>query len=191
MTANTSSRVRQCAIAMCVAIVWLVFFKLNGFAFSYLEYSSRAHWIFLPAALRVISVLLFGEAGVVGLMLGAYLTLPHDGSSSLPYELLLSASSAIAPLMAIWLCQLFFHIAHNLAGLRGHHIIALSIANAAANSAILNASMAIAGKLHGDWKQVATIFVGDVLGAATLLSVLAVLAALITKCIAKGEANGS
>lgn len=189
MTANVSSWAKQGAIALGVAIVWLAFFKLNGFAFSYLEHSSRAHWIFLPAALRVISVLLFEEAGVVGLMLGAYLTLPHDESSSLPYELLLSASSAIAPLMAIWLCQRFFHIAHNLAGLRGHHIIALSIASAAANSVVLNASMAIAGKLHGDWNQVATIFVGDMLGAATLLSVLAVLAALITKRIAKGGTN--
>lgn len=178
-------------IATGVAVVWLALFKLNAFAFSYLEHSSRAHWIFLPAALRVISVLLFEEAGVIGLMLGAYLTLPHDDASSLPYELLLSASSAIAPLIAIWFCQRFFKIAHNLVGLRGHHIVALSFVSAAANSVVLNASMAIAGKLHGDWNQVSTIFVGDMLGTATLLSVFAVLATQIVKRITAGSANDS
>ncbi len=187
--------VRACThrilIVTGVAVVWLAFFKLNAFAFSYLEHSSRAHWIFLPAALRVISVLLFEEAGVVGLMLGAYFTLPHDDASSLPYELLLSASSAIAPLIAIWSCQRFFKIANNLAGLRGHHIAALSIVSAVANSIVLNASMAIVGKLHGDWNQVVTIFVGDMLGAATLLSVLAVLASLTAKRVAKGGKNGA
>lgn len=191
MTDIAEAWTRRALVIVGVAVVWLAFFKLNAFAFSYLEHSSRAHWIFLPAALRVISVLLFEEAGVVGLMLGAYFTLPHDETSSLAYELMLSASSAIAPLIAIWACQRFFKIAHNLAGLRGHHIIALSIASAAANSIVLNASMAISGKLHGDWNQVATIFVGDMLGAATLLSVFALLAALITKRTVKGGSNGS
>ena len=152
-----------------LALAWVAFFKLNMLVFSQLEHSSRAHWIFLPAALRVLWVLLFAEEGVLGLVLGAYLTLPHDASSSLPYELLLSASSGLGPLIAIWLCRRFFPIASNLAGLRGWHVIALSIAGAGANSVLVNGCMAIAGRWHGDLEQIATIFVGDLTGTAIVL----------------------
>lgn len=155
-----------------VAVVWLAFFKLNALLFSQLEHSSRAHWIFLPAALRVLAVLLFRGEGAAGLVIGAYLTLPHDPSSSLPYELSLSISSALAPLVAIWFCRQLFPIASDLSGLRGKHIIALSVANAAVNSVIINMVMLIAGKLNDDLEHMLTIFVGDMLGAALLLTLI-------------------
>lgn len=157
---------------MGVAAVWLAFFELNALVFAQFEHSSRAHWVFLPAALRVLSVLLFRGEGAAGLVVGAYLTLPHDPASSLAYELSLSISSAVAPLAAIWFCRQFFPIAPNLAGLRGKHIITLSVANAAVNSVVINMVMAVAGKPNGNFEQMAAIFVGDMLGAAILLALL-------------------
>jgi len=169
----TFSHVRfanKAATIIGVALVWVAFFELNQLIFSQLAHSSRAHWIFLPAALRIMSVLVFRGAGVLGLMFGAFLTLPHD--APLPYELALAVSSGLAPMVAIWLCRQMFPILPDLSGLRGQHIIALSIVGAAANSILINVCMAAASRWDGNLRPVAAIFVGDMLGTFILLSVI-------------------
>lgn len=157
----------------CVALVWLAFFELNDWLFSHLAYTERAHWIFLPAALRVLAVLLLGGRGAIGLMIGAYLTLPHASPDDLAFEIALSVSSGLAPLAAVAICQRFFKINSDLAGLRGTHIVALSVASALANSVLLNIVMASTGRHHGDGVLAATILIGDMLGAAILLLAIA------------------
>lgn len=162
------------AVAICgVAVVWLAFFDLNDWLFSKLAYTDRAHWIFLPAALRVIAILLLRTKGALGLMAGAYLTLPHDSPEDFAYELALSVSSGLAPLFAVAICQQFFKISSDLAGLRGAHIVILSVASAIANSMLLNTLMFVTGRHHGDGALAATIIVGDMLGTAILLFAVA------------------
>lgn len=160
------------AAVIGVALVWIACFKLNDFAFSQLAHSSRAHWIFLPAALRILAVLMFDRAGAVGLIIGAYLTLPHNSAEDLPYELMLSISSGVGPLIAVALGRRVFPIAADLSGLRGKHVVVLSIAGAATNSVLVNGVMASMGRWHGDSQQLATIFIGDMLGTAIMLTVI-------------------
>lgn len=167
------------ATVIGVALAWVAFFELNHQVFSQLAHSSRAHWIFLPAALRIMSVLIFGGAGVLGLMFGAFLTLPHD--APLSYELALSVSSGLGPLIAIWLCRQMFPILPDLSGLRGQHIIALSIVGSAANSILINICMAAANRWNADLRQVAAIFVGDMLGTFILLSAISFIFGVMLK----------
>jgi hypothetical protein len=162
-----------------VALVWVAFFELNQLVFSQLAHSSRAHWVFLPAALRIMSVLVFGGAGVLGLTFGAFLTLPHD--APWPYELALAVSSGLAPMIAIWLCRQMFPILPDLSGLRGQHIIALSIVGAAANSILIGVCIASSSRWDSNLRQIAAIFVGDMLGTFILLSVISVMVGIILK----------
>lgn len=162
------------AIVVGVALAWNGLFSLNSLVFAQLAHSSRAHWIFLPAALRVLSVLMFGYVGAVGLMVGAYFTLPHAAVSDLPYEFLLSLSSGLAPLTATDLCGRVIDLSDDLSGLRGKHIILLSVASAFANSVFVNGCMIIANRWHHDIEQIATIFVGDMLGTAIVLTVISI-----------------
>jgi hypothetical protein len=164
-----------------VAIAWCVFFELNDWLFSQLAYIERAHWIFLPAALRVIAVLLLGSKGAVGLMVGAYFTLPYASPDDLTFEIALAVSSGLAPLAAVAICQRFFTISSDLAGLRGSHIVALSVASAFANSVLLNILMFVAGKHHDDGLLAATIFIGDMLGAALFLFTIALAVSAFTR----------
>lgn len=173
MTFSSGAIGRWIIAVIGVAIVWLAFFRLNDWLFSQLAYTDRAHWIFLPAALRVVAVLLLGGKGAVGLMAGAYLTLPHDNPNDLIFEIALSVSSGLAPLAAVAICQRFFKINSDLAGLRGSHIVALSVVSALANSALLNILMFATARHHGDGVLAATIFIGDMLGAALLLLTIA------------------
>jgi len=162
------------AIIVGVAIVWLTLFNFNVWLFSHAAYNERAHWIFLPAAVRVLAVLLFGGRGAAGLIVGAYLTLPHQENDDLTYESLLAISSGLAPLIAVAACQKVLSIKRDLAGLRGSHIAALSIASAVANAGLLNILM-LAARRH-DWGTTlfATIIVGDTIGAAVLLVAIAI-----------------
>ncbi len=164
-----------------VAMAWFAFFEVNGWVFSQFAYSERAHWIFLPAALRVIAVLLLGSKGALGLMVGAYFTLPHASPDDLAFEIALAVSSGLAPLAAVAICQRFFTINSDLAGLRGSHIIALSVVSALANSILLNILTFVTGRHHGDGLLAATIFIGDMLGTVLLLLAIALAISIFTR----------
>ena len=161
-------------VVIGATLAWVALFKLNALAFSSLEHSLRAHWIFLPAALRVISVVLYEQAGAIGLAVGAYLTLPRGESTDLPWELMLAMSSGLAPLVGVQLCRRVIALDQNLVGLTGKHIALLSVVTALVNSALVNGCMVIAHRWHGDFEQIATIVVGDVAGAAVVLAIISI-----------------
>ena len=154
------------------ALSWRAAFDLNMWLFSDAALTDRAHWVFLPAALRIMAVLILRTPGALGLMLGAYLTLPHANPDDVTYEILLAVSSGAAPLVAVLACQSLFTIREDLAGLNGWHIIALSIACAAANALILNSLQSAMGRQVPDVEAIAAVFAGDVLGAAIVLTAI-------------------
>lgn len=178
MTRIAKSVARQALIIAGVACLWLLLFRLNAFLFEGLAHSSRAHWIFLPAALRIIALLLFDEVGAAGLVLGAYLTLQHGDSDKLPDALLLPLTSAVAPWIAIAFWRRTFGIKRSLAGLRPRDIVALSLGCAVMNSALLNLYLTLSGDMPGDVEQIATVVIGDALGTAIVLTLLSVMLSL-------------
>lgn len=60
------------ALAFTSAVLFVVFFELNGWIFASLEYSEGISWVFLPAGFRVILVLVLGLPGAIGLMMGSW-----------------------------------------------------------------------------------------------------------------------
>lgn len=155
-----------------VALIWLAAYRLNAFVFQSFDYSARVSWVFLPAALRVIAVLLLDNVGVMGLVLGAYLTLPHGAANTWLDEAGLAVSSGVAPLVAVLLCRRFFTLSANLAGLRPWHIAALSVSSALANSITLNSYLAVTGRAVFSPQQALAILVGDISGSMIFLLVL-------------------
>lgn len=173
MTGVMERSLKAILVVGAVALLWLTVFRFNILLFSNTALSERIHWIFLPAAFRIIAVLIYGWRGAVGLMLGAYLTLPHANPDDVFYEILLSISSGVAPLIAVLLCQRLFTIRNDLSGLNAWHVIALSISCAFANSIVLNLLMWAMGKQQNGVSAVWAIFVGDVLGAAIVIGAIA------------------
>ena len=90
--------------AIGVAIAWTLLFKLNMWAFKSLEVNHFVSWIFLPAFIRILSVLLFGWAAVTGLIIGAIITSnPADIGHTTPYVLALI--SGVGPMIAVRFCE--------------------------------------------------------------------------------------
>jgi len=172
LTRIAKSVARQALIIAGVACLWVIFFRLNSLFFNGFAHSVRAHWIFLPAALRVIALLLFDELAVVGLTVGAYMTLGLSERVIMPGAALLALSSGVAPWIAVAMWRRIFHIRRDLAGLRPLDVVALSLGSAVMNSALLNLVLTLTGEMPGDVEQIATIIVGDAVGTAIVLAIL-------------------
>lgn len=155
-----------------VAVLWLLIYRLNTWLFSAIEFNEQVNWIFLPAALRVVAVLLFSWRGAAGLFLGAMLTYSPDVmGEDLTQRLALCAVSALAPLLAVWLTCRWLKTAVDLRGLDFGQLAWLCLAGAAssalAHTLLFMYQAADLGLIRGFLPMLA----GDLLG--TLLVVYA------------------
>ena len=182
MRDQISKALQNFSIVLSIALAWLCVFNINLWLFTSSHYSERADWIFMPAALRILAVLIFGEIGAVGLAVGAYLTLSHAPTSPPAYEIGMAVTSGLAPLLGLQVCRWITPLNKDLAGLKPKDIIILSIVIAVANSLLVNTCLALAGKFDGDIIQLITIFVGDVVGAAIVLVVISSAIDIFHKC---------
>lgn len=174
MKASSGAFRRGVPIVIGVAMAWVASFKLNEWLFEATSVSVRANWIFMPAALRLIVVLLFDQLGALGLVLGAYLTMPEKSVADLLPHSLIAMSSGLAPLFAVRAGRRLLGIADSLRGLRTVDIIALSVGCAAANAIILHLSLWFGDGYDGNLRHVLSVFVGDVTGSALVLVVLSI-----------------
>lgn len=79
------------------AILFLAALALNELLFTRFEFSPGINWIYLPAGVRLLSTLLFAEAGAIGLLLVSWLVcflyfFPHDPVRSFAGGVLASAA---------------------------------------------------------------------------------------------------
>ena len=72
MIQNLRHLFEQAVLASVSAVLFVLFFQLNGWVFASMAYSEGISWVFLPAGFRVILVLVFGLPGAIGLMLGSW-----------------------------------------------------------------------------------------------------------------------
>ena len=156
-----------------IAIAWYALSALNAWLFAGLEHTSRAHWIFLPAAFRPLIVLMFGRVGAVGLVLGAYLTVYGTADGDAFHEMIFSVILGITPWIAVSLGKWALNIPRTLAGLGAWHIVMLCTLCASANAVALNGYLWASGRFEGGLIQIVTVFVGDLVGAALVLFLVA------------------
>lgn len=130
----TSSGDSQRSLAQCAAhtapqclgvmLVWALLYQFNMWAFESLAVNPFVSWIFLPAFIRMVSVLLFGWAGVAGLILGALMTSPP---TEIAHSLPLAFISGFAPMLAFKICQFGLKLSGTLKGLRASDLLILAL----------------------------------------------------------------
>jgi hypothetical protein len=82
---------------LAVATLYFLGFYANDLLFSNLEHHRGAHWIFLPAGLRLLGILLLGSIGAIGIFLGS-LVASLIMSQATPLELIVESRSPQAHL---------------------------------------------------------------------------------------------
>lgn len=159
---------------MVLTALWYVIYVANAAIFEGLALNDHANLIFLPAALRVIFPMVFGGSGICGLIVGSYLAFPHDNDASTIHDIVLAVLSGTTTLPGIALFRCFFNVRTDLANLRPHHLVALALLCGLANALILNLYLHLSEGVLQPIRQVATIFVGDLVGTLVMLYLTAI-----------------
>jgi hypothetical protein len=154
--------------AIGVAIAWTLLFKLNMWVFKSLEVNQFVSWIFLPAFIRILSVLLFGWAAVVGLIVGAIITSnPADAYHTTPY--VLAMISGFGPMIAVRFCEYVLKLPPTLIGIRPSHLFIFALTGAFVNVSINGYYFAINQLPANPITCLSPMLIGDMLGSVIML----------------------
>ena len=155
-----------------VAGAWVVLYILNDWLFDHAAISLYASWVFLPAALRMLAVLLFGWTGVLGLFIGSFITGYYTHEFDNPgMVIVLAGLSALAPMVAYLVCARLFGIRADLQGLSAKHLVVLSIVVALVGSVLHNLHFSAIGATDAFSDTFIAMFVGDLIGTFVVLYV--------------------
>ena len=165
--------------AMGVALAWYGLFHFNQWLFVSFSVSDQVSWIFLPAAIRMLAVVLFGWAGVFGLLLGSLFTNPLFDEVSPVAALTVSFLSALGPWMAFRACTHWLHLPEDLTGLQPRHLLILSAVGAFFTSVPHCLFYYVSGISPRLFADLITMFTGDLIGTLVVLYVAALVIRLL------------
>ena len=145
---------------LLVACAWMFFYHVSIDMLAYFSFNHETFWIFLPAGIRLVAVILFGWVGVVGLFIGSVLT-PDDVPFS--HVLLLSAVSALGPKLALITGRRLMHLTPTLVSLKPIHLVVLTLVASSYNALMRVGLMQFLGNSQFLFNLL-PMFVGDLVG---------------------------
>ncbi|HEY5994022.1 MAG TPA: hypothetical protein VIU46_05405, partial [Gallionellaceae bacterium] len=118
----TNTRTITLEIGGVALSYWLLYY-VNGWVFASFGVTSTISWVFLPAAIRMIAVLLFNWRGVAGLFAGTLATcVPVLGIASAD-TYIFPILSSICPMLAALLGSHLMNVRADLGGLRAWQLL--------------------------------------------------------------------
>jgi hypothetical protein len=155
--------------AVTTALAYSLFFFANDWLFQIARVSDHISWVFLPAAIRMLAILMFGWAGVVGLFIGSLAVIWDLMLEEPAHALTLAVLSSVPSMLAARFVQRAIGIGADLAGMTGRHLLCFGLAGGLLNSLVHTVYFATRegslGPLHG----FVPMFVGDTLGTLIVL----------------------
>jgi hypothetical protein len=154
-------------------VVYMAAFQLNAWLFNFLNWSAAIAWIFLPAGIRLLGVLLFGGRGALGLWLGAIITNAVVFGDDHPLQMLIGATlSAVNPLVAAYITMRWLKIPLNLHGLTASRLVIFALVGALCNAVLSNLYFWLAGLNPNLFVGIPPMFIGDLTGTVIVLYTL-------------------
>ena len=176
-------------LIIAVTLLYVIGFYANEVLFYNLEHHRGAHWVFLPAGLRMIAVLLLGAKGAIGIFLGSDLVVWHLGESNLPGHIVEPLISACAPLITYYLA-LRCGLSVNLKNLTAKLLIVLSVGFATTNALLQSLWYATQGVTESFSSSFIVMFVGDLLGTIIVIYVFRLFLVSVPDRKSKSDARG-
>ena len=156
------------AMVAGTATLFLATILLNEILFTRLEFAPGINMIYLPAGVRLLSVLLFAEAGAIGLLLASWYVcffhfFPDDPLRSSVGGFL----SALAPYLA-YRALLASGIGASLRGMSGQRLFCFALLFSVMSPAMHHAWFALMGG-QDLWRGFIVMFTGDLTGTLIVL----------------------
>ncbi len=152
-----------------VSVAYLVFYKFNDWVFNQVKVTDFVSWVFLPAAIRMLSVLLFGWAGVLGLFLGSLASISHLVVDEPVRSVTLAILSSVPSLLAARLVQKAASIPLDLAGLQPRHLLLFGLIGGLFNSASHALYFALSEQSLEPLANFVPMLIGDTVGTLIVL----------------------
>lgn len=151
------------------AVLFLAALFLNELLFSRLEFAPGISWVYLPAGVRLLCVLLFAEAGALGLLAASWLIcflyfFPHDPLRAFAGGIM----GALAPYLA-YRALLATGMGASLRGLDGKRLLGCALLFAVASPAMHHAWFALQGQHEGLLRSFLVMASGDLAGTLIVL----------------------
>lgn len=160
-----------CSLAALSLFLFSAALLINEWVFAHLEFVPGISWVYLPAGIRLLCVLLFGFPGVVGVLVASwfssiYYVFPHD-----PLRAMVGAFiSAFAPCLACHAVKWRFELRQGLENLTPSLLFVCCIACAMVNAGLHHAWFALTGPAGRELIQSFLVMAfGDLAGALIIL----------------------
>ena len=151
-------------------------FELNKILFDDLLFVERVHWIYIPAGIRLILVLLFFELGALGILLGALcLNYVYYFNGEHLFAIGTSMLAAASPWLARYLSVSWLKMDLNLRGLTNDMLLKVSLLFAVLSSCLTQGWFYWNGKTDSFWMAASVMAVGKWLGTVLVLAILRML----------------
>ncbi len=163
-------------------VVYVLSLWLNEEIFRHTEFLNGINWIYLPTGIRLLSTLLLGVDGAIGLVLSGLIVdfgyyFPHD-----PVRAIVGAIfSAIGPYAVYRMALERYGLKASLTNLTPKRLLVLALAVALANSTLHNIWFGLTEKTPDLLESFCTMFAGDLLGALILLYICKGILALLPR----------
>jgi len=157
------------AMILATVAMFLVALAINIALFESFNFSSGIAWIFLPAGVRLLSLLLFAEAGAVGLLLvswavGFFIFFPHD-----PVRAFAGGVVATAAPYGVYLwARRHWAFGTYLLNLTPTRLLLLALACSIASPLLHHLWFVVRGDAYS-WNGFIAMFVGDLVGCIVVL----------------------
>jgi hypothetical protein len=165
-----SSAAQRLVLVLATALAYGAAFFLNRWAFPTLELLQDVSWLYLPAGLRVVFVLLFGLEGALGIAVACILI-----SSQLYYPARLDEAVVAGLIVGFlpWVVRLVLiqtgQLQGDLSGLSARALLAVSVIFAGSTALVLQGWHLYVDGARNYWQTVSAMFVGDVVGTIVVL----------------------
>ena len=166
----TESSIRHQVLQVAATILlFLGMLWINDWLFRHLEFVPGINWVYLPAGMRLLSTLLFAEAGAIGLLLVSWYVsfvwfFPHDPDRAFMGGIIAS----LAPYGVYRLARRYYGLDAGLRNLTPARLLVLALVYSVASPLLHHLWFAARGQdnlLQG----FAVMFVGDLMGTLIVL----------------------
>lgn len=165
-------------------------FFLNGWLFSAFEFTAGVNWVYLPAGVRLLLVLMFGLSGALGISvasatLSIALYAPNDPITGLVAGVI----TGFAPYLVQQLLQRFANLQNSLVNINAASLLQLTLLYAVATSFGHQVWYVVRGVTDNFWLSVWPMFVGDLIGTVLVLYTAHAAVKLLRRSAAKRVAD--
>ena len=191
---NRPSQLSRLAICCASFLLFSLSFQLNGLLDSFALYAPGVNLVFVPAGIKLVCLLVGGEAAALGLVLSSvHASLGVWQDTSLAEMISFAIASIGSYYLTLKLASRLMGIDHTLSNLRYWHIMILCVLVSLANGTIQNIVYLVQQKVLPQdlLASTAAMVLGDFLGCFIVISLFNVGIDMVLALLHRSEPDQS